>query len=265
MATWVIGDVHGCFGVLMRLLEAVEWTAGRDRLVFVGDLVNRGPDSVGTLRWLSGQGPGVEAVLGNHDLHLLARAVGVSKPREGDTLDEILEARDREDLLDWLRCRRFLLRECDHVVVHAGLSPLWTLEGAMRLARGLEARLAADGWRDEVRRLFRMRRIPWDDGLGEEEALAASLSVFTRIRMVRGDGRAAFKFWDAPEAAPAKLDPWYARSPVAADHHLVFGHWAMLGIRQMERATCLDGGCVYGGRLAALRLEDHALVTVDAC
>jgi bis(5'-nucleosyl)-tetraphosphatase (symmetrical) len=262
MATWVVGDVHGCLEPLERLLEAMEWRAGEDRLVLVGDLVNRGPRSLETLRWLAEQGDGAEAVLGNHDLHLLARAAGVSGPRDGDTLDSVLDAPDREELLDWLRRRPMLWNEGRHVVVHAGLSPHWSLDRARELARGLEEQLRADDWLDRVRALWSLRKTRWCDDLEGDQALASALSLFTRLRMVRPDGRAKFTFWDAPEAAPEALSPWFEQSPVPREHHVIFGHWAMLGIRELAGATCLDGGCVYGGRLAAMRLEDHRIVTV---
>jgi bis(5'-nucleosyl)-tetraphosphatase (symmetrical) len=263
MTTWVVGDVHGCLEPLERLLEALEWRVGEDRLVFVGDLVNRGPQSLEVLRWLSGQGDRVDAVLGNHDLHLLARAAGVTGARNGDTLDPVLDAPDRGQLLDWLRWRPMLWSEGRHTVVHAGLSPHWSLDRAHELARGLGDQLRAHDWLDRVRALWQLRKTRWSDDLEGDRALASALSLFTRLRMVRRDDCAKFKFWDAPEVAPEKLSPWYERSPVTGEHHLIFGHWAMLGIREMTGATCLDGGCVYGGRLAAMRLEDHRIVTVE--
>jgi bis(5'-nucleosyl)-tetraphosphatase (symmetrical) len=144
MATYAIGDVHGCFETLRRLLRRVVYDPARDRLWFVGDLVNRGPDSLGVLRWAAAQGDRIVAVLGNHDLHLLARAEGISAARKRDTLEEILEAPDRDDLLSWLRSRPLLHREGEILLVHAGLFPEWTPAEAERLARDVEARLRGE-------------------------------------------------------------------------------------------------------------------------
>ncbi len=251
MAHWAVGDVQGCFGAFRRLLARIDFRDGRDRISFVGDLVNRGPDSLGMLRWARDHGDCVESVLGNHDLHLLAQAAGVRKPAHRDTLKPILDAPDGPELCDWLARRPFLLEADGHVVVHAGIPPAWSLGEAARRAQAAEAALRTDR-RRFLRELYRVRARA--DGTGEA---AETASVLTRLRAVDRSGEPVFGFDGTPEDLPPGARTWFeARRPEGP--RVVFGHWAALGLVVAERAIGLDSGCVWGAFLTAMRLEDGA-------
>jgi len=252
VATWVVGDVHGCWETLARLLERIGPLAGSERLWLIGDLVNRGPGSLAVLRWAVAN-PQVDAVLGNHDLHLLARAAGVGRPRQGDRLDEVLAAPDRERLLAWLRSRRLMATAGRWTIVHAGLLPRWTAEDAAVLADRAAAALAGPQGTILLAALASRRNRPpsW------LEPLVAAAAVMTRIRIVDSDGAPVSGFTDGPGAAPAGSRPWFEASPVPSPQTpVVFGHWAMLGDYREPGVRCLDSACVHGGSLSAVRLDD---------
>jgi bis(5'-nucleosyl)-tetraphosphatase (symmetrical) len=264
MATWVIGDIHGCWLTFQRLLEKIEWNRARDELWLVGDLVNRGPDSLEVLRWAVEHRDHVTAVLGNHDLHLLARACGAAAGKRSDTLDDVLAAPDRDDLLEWLRRRPLMHQFGRFVLVHAGLAPEWNIE----LAHGYVDAIQADCTGGESQNLLAVihanRNKPWHVDLPREDQLAAAAVTMTRIRMVGPDGRAILDFTGPPRTAPAGCRPWFVSSAVLRQGYLViFGHWAMLGLYRTRGVMCLDSGCVYGGRLSALRLDDGRVVQQD--
>jgi bis(5'-nucleosyl)-tetraphosphatase (symmetrical) len=260
VATWVIGDIHGCWETLERLLERIGFAAGRDRLWLVGDLVNRGPRSLEVLRWAVGLGERVTAVLGNHDLHLLRRSRGLAAAKASDHLEELLAAPDRDHLLDWLRRQRFLHREGAHLLVHAGLLPTWGLEEAVALADELSGWLGGPDSEEALADLARGTR-HWRPDLVGCDRLSAAAAVFTRLRTVRADGSPNLGFTGPPGAAPEGCRPWFESSPVPGPGLTVlFGHWAMLGLYRAPGLVCLDSGCVYGGSLSALRLDDGAVV-----
>jgi len=255
VADWVIGDVHGCWETLRRLLERIRWQPGRDRLWLIGDLVNRGPRSLEVLRWAARQ-PRLAAILGNHDLHLLARAAGWADARPEDRLDEVLAADDRETLLEWLRRRPFIHRAGSALLVHAGLLPEWSGDEALSLAGSAGRRLQA-----LLPRLARKPKPRWSAGATGDDRLAAAVAIFTRLRVVRADGRPKLSFTAAPESVPDGCRPWYEGSRLVAEGtRVVFGHWALMGFRRERGVVCIDSGCVYGGRLTALRLDDDTAV-----
>ncbi len=261
MATWVIGDIHGCWETLQRLLGRIEWAPEQDKLWLVGDLVNRGPRSLEVLRWAHENSKRLVAVLGNHDLHLLARAAGVAEAKKEDTLDEILAAPDCDELLGWLRKRRLVHRFGPHVMVHGGLMPEWDIELACGLADAAAARLSGPENEIFMGRLVGNRKTAWCPDLEGDERLAAAVAVFTRMRMVGPDGRAHLAFTGSPDDAPEDWRPWFATSAVLRQGYaLMFGHWAQLGFHRTHDVTCLDSGCVYGGSLTALRLTDGRVV-----
>lgn len=261
MATWVIGDVHGCWQTLRRLLESIEWDPKGDGLWFVGDLVNRGPSSLEVLRWARENSERLTVVLGNHDLHLLARSVGAAKRRKEDTLEEILEAPDREDLLRWLRSRPLLHRFGPYVMVHAGLAPDWNISLSTGLADRLSEQISGPRGDEMIDLLYAKRKTDWNVDLRGDDQLAAAAAIFTRMRMVDDDGRAQLDFAGPPGAAPEGWRTWYTKSAVRSQgYRLLFGHWAQFGFYRAHDAVCLDSGCVYGGRLTALCLNDGRVV-----
>ena len=261
MATWVIGDIHGCWETLQRLLERIEWKPERDELWLVGDLVNRGPRSLEVLRWAHEHSERLTVVLGNHDLHLLARAAGVTVAKEEDTLDKILAAPDRGELLGWLRRRPLVHRFAPFVMVHGGLMPVWNIELTCGLADAMEERLSGPEDETFMGRLVDNRKKPWLPDLEGDERLVAAAAVFTRMRMVGPDGRARLAFNGSPDDAPEDWRPWFATSAVLRQGYgLLFGHWAQLGFHRAHDVACLDSGCVYGGSLTAFRLADGRVV-----
>jgi bis(5'-nucleosyl)-tetraphosphatase (symmetrical) len=265
MATWVIGDVHGCLTELEGLLGRIGWRPGGDRLWLVGDLVNRGRDSLGVLRWAYRHRDDLVAVLGNHDLHLLARAAGVGRRKRGDTLDEVLEAPDRVDALRWLGGLPLLHREGDWLLVHAGLHPGWSLREAVAEAAAARDVLAGPDRRAVLAAVDSRTRPGWRPGLAGVERAAAAVAVLTRARVVDAEGRPRLGFTGPPEEAPEGCRPWFETSPVVAGGaRVVFGHWAQLGCQRGATWGCLDSGCVYGGSLSALRLDDGLLVQQSA-
>lgn len=263
MATYAIGDVQGCWRTLQRLLDRVA-PGSDDRLWLVGDLVNRGRGSLEALRWAARQGPNVTVVLGNHDVHLLTCAAGLRKPKGKDTLEPILEARDRGDLLDWLAARPLLARARvgteDVVVVHAGLLPAWTVDQAVALAREAEAALAADREGTLERLAGKDGPTAWRPGLKEGDRLRLTFGALTRIRCCLPDGSMDHDFSGPPEEAPRGLRAWWSvPERRSAGTTVAFGHWAAAGLRLGAGFVGLDSGCVWGRELSAVRLEDRAV------
>jgi bis(5'-nucleosyl)-tetraphosphatase (symmetrical) len=258
MALYAIGDIQGCDTELGALLEAIGFSVERDRLWFVGDIVNRGPESLQALRRIRAMGDAATVVLGNHDLHLLAVACGASQVRSGDTLDEILAAPDRKVLLDWLLHRPLLHedRALNLSLVHAGLAPQWDMSTARACAREVERAL-----KEDPARLFQMmygdEPSRWDDALAGAERRRFIVNCFTRLRYVDADGRLALRAKGAPNRPQTKqLIPWF-EAPGARwrGPRVVFGHWSTLGFLNTSTVVNLDTGCVWGGSLTALRLD----------
>ena len=255
MATYAIGDIQGCYLTFRKLLEQIQFDPVEDRLWLAGDLVNRGPRSLETLRWAYRNRDSVRTVLGNHDLKLLAVAAGASSPSPQDTLDELLAAPDRTELLDWLRRQPLLLEEGPLVLVHAGLLPSWLLEQARGYAREAEAALQNPGYAELLREAI-ARRVVWRNDLTGAARWRGLTDIFTRMRMCTRDGRPSYRHNGPPEEAPGEV-PWFALP--AADRGLrtiVFGHWAALGLYIRPGIIGIDTGCVWGGTLTAVRLPD---------
>jgi bis(5'-nucleosyl)-tetraphosphatase (symmetrical) len=251
LSTYVLGDIHGCFRTLERLLETIEYDKSTDRIWLVGDLVNRGPASLEVLRWAVAQGDRLVTVLGNHDLHLLGRAAGVRREQPGDTLQPILEASDRTDLLSWLRTRPFIHRQDELVLVHAGLLPEWSVETAEKRAGHCMAWLSNDEDGEFLDRVFASE--PGD-------RVAHDANVFTRLRICSPDGSMIPTFGGTREQMPEGAVPWFELPDRhAASHTIIYGHWAALGLNLLPGIVGLDSGCVWGGVLTALRLEDQTL------
>lgn len=259
MATWIIGDIHGCFATLRRLLDRIEFDPEKDRIIQVGDLANKGSKTLEVLRWAMNLGDRFQMVLGNHDLHLLARIAG-RRSRKEDTLDSVMDAPDREALSSWLSAQPLMLKVKDTVIVHAGFMPSWSLTEAQAMARECESVVRAGGIGD----LYDRRKVLWSPDLDGLDRTAAALGILTQIRTVRPDGRPLLGYWGPKKDAPKGAKPWFENSTVVAEGWTtVFGHWATLGVFHAPGAICLDSGCVYGGKLTALRLKDGRTVQVN--
>lgn len=276
MATWAIGDVQGCLDSLIAWMQEVTFTPGRDTLIVVGDLVNRGPRSADVLRYLRGMGDAVQAVLGNHDLHLLACAAGAIQPGGKDTVSEILEAPDATALIDWVRGLPLVLTPNlevaqPYVVVHAGLHPNWTVAEALVLSHRLQDALAGPDWKEFVTRAAKSRQTHWDapdpnaTATAETERLIGQMGWMTRVRACTPEAKMDRGYKGGYGKLPAGLLAWFDL-PAArwTDHHALFGHWAALGFREGPHWTCLDSGCVWGNRLTGIRLEDRTVVSIPA-
>ncbi len=262
MATYAIGDVQGCYEPLRRLLDVIDFDPAADRLWFAGDLVNRGPDSLSVLRFVKDLGPAGVSVLGNHDLHLICRAEEISSAKRQDTLDGVLAADDRDELIDWLR--RLPLIHCGdgYVLSHAGLLPRWSTPEAVELAGEVEARMRAADYRDFLRSQTAQAVGAWSDDLTGTERWSCILGVFTRLRCCAADGRMALSFSGAPADAPEGYSPWFAWRREDPHETVLYGHWAALGLHRENGTVCLDSGCVWGGSLTAFRLDDGEIFQV---
>jgi bis(5'-nucleosyl)-tetraphosphatase (symmetrical) len=266
VATYAIGDVQGCWRSLELLLGQLPWDPARDRLWLAGDLVNRGPRSLEVLRWAASLGERVVAVLGNHDLHLLAAAEGLREPRRSDTLAPVLEAPDRDDLLAWLWRRPLVHREGEHLLVHAGLRPEWSADEAEAIADATESVLRGPGGLGALLGLMGDERArSWPAGASSELRAAAALAAFTRMRCLDELGMLDESFAGPPREAPAGLHAWHEHpGRRSVDVTVVCGHWAAQGLVVRERLIALDSGCVWGGALSAVRLEDRAVWSVPS-
>lgn len=254
---YLIGDVQGCCDALDRLLVKIDFSPSRDRVYVLGDLVNRGPQSLDTLRRLRGFGTSATCLLGNHDLNLLAVAQGVRKPHRGDTLTEILEAPDRTEWLDWLRGRRMAVFEHGWLMLHAGVVPQWDRAQTLALAAEVEALLQGDGLADFLPQMYGDQPARWDDALVGAARWRFVINVLTRVRFVAADGTLDLVTKDGVGAAPAGFKPWFeASGRRTADTPIAFGHWATLGLINRADLIALDTGCVWGRQLSAMRIDD---------
>lgn len=264
MATLAIGDVQGCYDQLMRLLERADYDDRRDVLWLVGDLVNRGPRSLETLRFVKGLGARAVTVLGNHDLALLVLAEGLTRPHLGDTCDDILGAPDRDELLAWLRRQKLLHSDGGWTMVHAGLLPQWNLAQAHALAREVEQVLAGPDYRELLRHLYGNEPREWRDDLAGHDRLRLIVNAMTRMRLVGAGGMLEFKHKTGLAELPPGYVPWYdVPQRATRGDRILFGHWAALGLLRRDDVVCLDTGCVWGRALSALRLEDDRLFQLD--
>lgn len=265
MATYAIGDIQGCFCSLTALLERVSFDPSKDRLWLVGDLVNRGPDSLETLRFVRDLGPAAITVLGNHDLYLLMVAYGTARSRgKDDTIQAILDAPDREVLLAWLRTRPLMHVENGFAMVHAGLLPGWTVTQARALAREVEGALAGPYHVELLNNMWGSEPSAWSDKLRDYERMRVIVNAMTRMRFCTPEGVMDFKVKGEVTKAPKGYLPWFeAPGRKSADTTVVFGHWSALGLLVEPKLLALDSGCLWGRELTAVRLEDRAVFQVE--
>lgn len=263
MSVYVIGDLQGCLEPLERLLGRLPLKR-QDRLWFVGDVVNRGPHSLETLRLVRSLGERATVVLGNHDLHLLCVAAGATHSRPGDTLDSILEASDRCELLEWVRHWPILHQEQGVTMVHAGLLPQWSVAQAALLAQEVSALFRSERYHDFLPVMYGNFPSRWEDGLGGIARWRTIINGMTRLRICSADGGMEFGYKGSLLRIPAGFLPWFAvPQRQSAGQLLVCGHWSALGLYQGSDVQGLDSGCLWGGPLTAMRLEDRILFQVE--
>jgi len=272
MALYLIGDVQGCDAAFERLLEKIDFSPSRDHLVLLGDLVNRGPDSLAVLRRVRAMGGSAQSLLGNHDLHLLGVAHGDRKMGRKDTLSRVLVASDRADLLDWLRHQHMALHRRigegdDLLMVHAGVVPQWTVADTMDRAAELESVLRAPDYGDFLRVMYGNEPARWDDSLGGAARLRVVVNALTRMRFCSVDGSMEFETKDGAGDPPPGYMPWFdVPGRRTAEATIAFGHWSTLGWKSRPDLISTDTGCVWGGKLSAVRigtrLEERELIQV---
>lgn len=252
---YLVGDIQGCCDALDRLLSEIDFSPSRDRLYVLGDLVNRGPASLGTLQRLRGLGEAATCLLGNHDIHLLAVACGVRSPHRSDTVDDILQGRERDAWIDWLRHRPMAVHAHGWLMVHAGVAPQWDLPLTLQLAAELQDGLRCDDLTGFLHNLFGNEPSLWTDALVAPERQRLAVNALTRIRFVQADGRLEFKSKDADDAPPGCL-PWFDHPERRTQGvPIAFGHWSTLGLVDRADLLALDTGCVWGGQLTAARVD----------
>ncbi|VVE82486.1 bis(5'-nucleosyl)-tetraphosphatase (symmetrical) [Pandoraea sputorum] len=262
---YAIGDLQGCQTSFEQLLERLPQDAD---LWLAGDLINRGPRSLDTLRQVIALGERVTTVLGNHDLHLLAVAAGVRQAHGSDTLDDILNAPDRDALIDWVRRQPLAHLARGHLMVHAGVLPQWDAEQVVSLARDVETQLRGDDWKTFLSRMFGNQPDQWQPDLSDEDRRRLTINALTRMRFCSADGRIDFKIKEGADASTETLKPWFdAPGRRTAGVTMVFGHWSALGLVMRENILGLDTGCVWGGKLTAVKLADspagRELIQID--
>ncbi len=256
-----IGDIQGCHA---RLRELLREAGSDDPLIFVGDIVNRGPNSLEALRFVKSLGDRATVLLGNHDLHLLAVAAGIRPLHADDTLQEILDAPDGDELLDWLRTRPLAHFEAGALFVHAGVLPQWTVEQTLALAAEVQARLRGDDYRGFLATMYGNSPARWSDALAGADRARCVINALTRLRLVDADGTMDFKVKEGAGAAPPGFMPWFDHPRRATrGTPVVFGHWSTLGLMLRDDAICLDTGCVWGGHLTAMRWPSRALLQIQ--
>lgn len=266
MASYAIGDIQGCLNELHRLLEHIRFDPAEDRLWFVGDLVNRGPDSHGTLRFIKDLGDKAIVVLGNHDLHLLAVAEGHMKYAKHDNLQEVIKADDAAELLHWLRHLPLMHhdQQLGLSMIHAGLPPQWDLSMAQACAREVEAALQGPNYTGFLEQMYGNLPDTWNEGLAGIERLRFITNCFSRLRYCNEQGRMALDEKGPPGSQPAGYRPWFEiKERRTRNDTIIFGHWSSHGFVDHDNVYGLDTGCLWGDSLTALRLEDRQAFSVD--
>ncbi|MCL4163561.1 UNVERIFIED_CONTAM: hypothetical protein GTU68_006202 [Idotea baltica] len=260
MSTYVVGDIQGCLQSFKQLLTLIRFDSTKDHLWLAGDLINRGPESLETLRFIRQLGDSVKCVLGNHDLHLLAIYAGHRETGNKDTLKEILEAPDVEQLIDWLRQQPLMLHSEEHnaVVCHAGIYPGWDLETAKKEARAVEFHLRSQDFRDLFAFMYGNKPARWKENRGRKKRLRFAINCFTRMRYCSIDGKLDFTENRSPGSQTDGLVPWYELpSKLDSNTRVIFGHWSTVGVTSKANIIGIDTGCVWGGKLTAYELDNN--------
>ncbi|MCC7227113.1 MAG: symmetrical bis(5'-nucleosyl)-tetraphosphatase [Burkholderiaceae bacterium] len=262
---WMIGDIQGCCSSLDELLAHPEIAQDANaRFWFAGDIVNRGPQSLTTLRRLMALEERSVAILGNHDLHLLAIAAGVRRPGKNDTLLEVLDAPDANEIIDWLRQRPLAHFEAGHLMVHAGVLAKWDVSKTLQLAHEVETSLRGNNWQKVLQKMYGDEPDHWKDDHSGGKRFRVIVNALTRMRMCTLKGRMVLAIKSAPNHRNQGLVPWFdVPDRATREVTVVFGHWSTLGLVLRSDVICLDTGCVWGGSLTALRLQDRKLVQIS--
>ena len=265
MATYAIGDIQGCYNELRRLLDVIKFDPAQDQLWLTGDLVNRGPHSLETLRFIRGLGESAISVLGNHDLHLIATVVTLGKAGKKDTLGPILRASDCDELVDWLRRQRLFYHNEQYCMLHAGLPPQWDFAETHAMAGAVEQAIQGDDYQHFFRSMYGNKPNVWQDDLPKTEKLRFAVNCFTRLRYCSLDGEMDFHHKGPPGTQPPHLMPWFSvPGRKSRDMRIIFGHWSTLGFYVDHNVYSIDTGCLWGGQLTALKLaESPERISID--
>lgn len=259
MAVYAIGDIQGCFDELLKLLDLVKFDPDKDQVWLAGDLVNRGPKSAEVLRFAMEHKDSVKVVLGNHDLHLIANAVGINEHHHRmDTMDSVLDADDRDELINWLRHQPLFHHDADldFSMVHAGLPPQWSLKKVIKRSKEVETVLQGEHWQDFFKHMYGNKPNEWSKKLKGWDRLRYITNCFTRLRYCHDDGRLALKFKGEPKDKPIGQIAWFDMpNRKTVNDKIVFGHWSTLGTGQYDNVFSLDSGAVWGEQLTAIRID----------
>ncbi|PWF24226.1 symmetrical bis(5'-nucleosyl)-tetraphosphatase [Corticimicrobacter populi] len=261
---WMIGDIQGCGTPLDALLKHPEVDQPGSRFWFAGDLVNRGPQSLASLRRIKALGDRAISILGNHDLHLLAVSAGIRAPSKNDTIQEILDAPDAQELIDWLRNRPLAHFEAGHLMIHAGVLHKWTAQKTLALAAEVESVLRGKNWQKGLQKMYGNEPVQWRDDLTGSKRIRIIINALTRMRMCTIKGEIDLNSKASPRGQRnGTLVPWFdVPGRATRDVTVVFGHWSTLGLMVRPDAICLDTGCVWGGQLTAMRLQDRRIIQI---
>ena len=265
MTTYAIGDIQGCYHAFQALLNRIEFNPDSDMLWLVGDLINRGSGSLEVLRWCYAHQNNLKVVLGNHDLHALVVANGFVSAHKGDTLDALLAADDKDELLNWLRHQHLVYQADGYLMVHAGLLPQWTAEQAVAYAAEVEVALQGDDYLNFLANMYGNLPNAWDDTLTGINRLRVITNAMTRLRVCNRNGEMDFAFKGELADIPNGFIPWFDMPNRATkDTQVIFGHWSALGLHQRDNVYALDTGCLWGGKLTAMNLQTKAITQVQS-
>ncbi len=264
MTVYAIGDVQGCFDELQELVGYISFNPKKDQLWFVGDLVNRGPKSLETLRWVKSLGSAAVTVLGNHDLHLLAAYSGTKELSSTSSLHSVLKAKDIDELIDWLRQQPLMSynKKLDFAMVHGGLAPQWSIKEALRYAKEVESKLRSNHYKDFLDNMYGDQPKQWDGRLKGWNRLRTITNFMTRVRFCTNQGVMSFTDKGPPGTQSTRMKPWYEiASRKSQDTTIVFGHWSTLGHVNDHNIIATDTGCLWGGALTAVQIEMDKFIT----
>ena len=258
MAHYLIGDIQGCNLTLGQLLETIDFSPSKDTIFLLGDLINRGPDNVGVLRRLMNCGSSAKSILGNHDLHFLSVEKGIKIPKSGDTIEDILNARDRSALTLWLRTQPLALMASNYLLVHAGVHPQWSASQTIDFAREVQVILSGPNYADFLKEMYGNEPSTWDNGLEGMDRLRLIVNVLTRMRFCSPSGQLNFNAKSSLTQGPEGFLPWFEIEGRRTQHqHIGFGHWSTAGGTEKNNVVCLDTGCVWGKGLSAFKLPSN--------